>query len=346
MKRSNVSFRKTINLRIRKMKLYKALSLGLIFSMLIAACGKKSDSTEKITTLVDVPKFNSDSAYLFVQEQVDFGPRIPNSDAHRNTGTWLEQKLKGYGAQVTVQSFKATAFDGKSLELRNIIASFNPEVQKRIVLAAHWDTRPFADKDSARVNATFDGANDGASGVGVLLEIARQLKDNKARTGIDIILFDGEDYGEKYNTTNHQQPPAGWDDWWCLGSQYWSKNKHKPNYRAYYGILLDMVGASDARFFKEATSTQYAPNIVEKVWSAAAAIGYSDFFIKQDVGSITDDHYFVNASAKIPMIDIIHYDGNAFGDFHHTTRDNMSVISKRTLKAVGQTVLQVVYGED
>ena len=327
------------------MRYIKLILAVVITSACIFSCGKKSE-TPSTPISVEVPKFNGDSAVAFVQKQVDFGPRIPNSDEHKNAAAWYEAQLRKSGAQVVVQSFKAAAFDGTQLELKNIIASFNPGKQKRILLAAHWDTRPFADKDATNPNSKMDGANDGASGVGILLEIARLLKDSKPNAGVDIILFDGEDYGEKINTQANNRPPQGYDDWWCLGSQYWSKNKHKANYRGYYGIVLDIVGAPNARFFKEGVSMQYAPGITDKVWSAAATLGYSDVFVNQQVSAITDDHYFLNANAQIPTIDIVHYDGSAFGDFHHTTNDNMSVISKRTLEAVGKTVLYVVFNEE
>lgn len=325
---------------IAKMKYVPLVLLLIVFS-----CGKNSDKPTT-STPVAVPKFNADSAYAFVQKQVDFGPRVPNTEAHRNTAAYLESKLKSYGAQVTVQSFRAPTVDGVTVDLKNIIASFKPEQQKRILLASHWDTRPYADKDSVKRDAPLDGANDGASGVGVLLEIARQLQSENPRAGVDIILFDGEDWGPKDDGTTRPAFPEGWEEWWCLGSQYWSRNPHKPGYRAYYGILLDMVGAGDARFFREGTSMQYAPRIVDKVWSAASTLGYGDLFIAQDTHGLTDDHLFVN-EAKIPMIDIVQYDSRkGFGSFHHTTMDNMSVIDKGTLKAVGSTVLHVVFQEE
>lgn len=317
----------------------------LLFLILIA-CGKKD---EKSTTSapVEIPVFNADSAYSFVQKQVDFGPRVPNTDAHKKTAEYLEKKLRSYGAQVTVQSFTQTTWDGTTVNLRNIIASFNPQQQKRIMLSSHWDTRPFADKDKENPTASIDGANDGASGVGVLLEIARQLQSKKPQAGVDIILFDGEDWGEKHFASNQIPTPQGLEDWWCLGSQYWSKNPHKPGYRAYYGILLDMVGAPNARFFKEGTSMEFAPRIVDKVWAAGALLGYSDYFVNATTNSkLTDDNYFVSKNAKIPMADVIQYDDqNGFPSFHHTTKDNMSTINNRTLEVVGKTVLYVVYQE-
>lgn len=322
----------------------------LLFSLFSCSSNKeKLANSEKTSPIINVPVFNGDSAYRFVQKQVDFGPRVPNSTSHQKTGDFLVEQLKAYGATVVEQNFTAETFDGQRLRLRNIIASYSPEKSKRILLAAHWDTRPFADKDAERPNAPFDGANDGASGVGVLVELARVLHSNDTpNVGIDIILFDGEDWGEPENQTNHVSLPKGLDSWWCLGSQHWSKNKHKGGYAAYYGILLDMVGGKNARFYREEISLQYAPSIVDKVWNAAGALGYSHVFVNTNQGSVTDDHYYVNTLGKIPMIDIINFDpaNKNFGDFHHTTKDNMEVISKETLQIVGSTLTQVLYHEE
>ncbi len=313
----------------------------LITALGIASCTmdkeKKSKEAEDASRIVNVPEFNPDSAFQFVQQQVDFGPRIPNSAAHRKASDYSIAQFKKYGAIVTTQSFSATSYDNQKLNLTNIIASFNPEKKKRILLAAHWDTRPFADKDPEKPTSTFDGANDGGSGVGVLLEIARVLKSNPApEVGVDIILFDGEDWGEM----------EGEQTTWCLGSQHWSKNKHVANYSAYYGILLDMVGGKNAQFAREGYSMEYAPSVTDKVWNTAANLGFSHIFINEKIGAVTDDHRFVNEIGKIPMIDIINYDpATGFGDFHHARKDNMEIISKETLHAVGQTLLYVVYHE-
>jgi Zn-dependent M28 family amino/carboxypeptidase len=279
-----------------------------------------------------------------VQQQVNIGPRVPNTPEHTITGDFLVDALENFGGKVQEQKFEALTFDGVNLSLRNIIASFNPEAVKRILLAAHWDTRPYADKDIIEPNIPIDGANDGASGVGVLLEIARNISIVQPNVGIDIVLFDGEDWGEYHDAVNVPKP-KGFDTWWALGSQYWSKNNG--NYRAYYGILLDMVGARGSQFHMEGISMNYAPKIVKKVWDKASEIGYGNYFIHQNQHEITDDHFFVNRDAKIPMIDIVHYDPAVgyFGDYHHTHRDNMELIDKRTLKAVGQTLLQVIYNE-
>jgi len=324
------------------------VSIGLIG--VLAACGPQKKIEEKAipTRNIQVPRFDADSAYYFVEKQVKFGPRVPNTIAHQNASNYFVNQFKKFGASVMVQDFQATTFDGQRLNLKNIIASYFPKAQKRVLLAAHWDTRPFADRDKEKRDAPFDGANDGASGVGVLLEIARVLgKSEEPAIGIDIILFDGEDWGEKEGVPSIKLP-EGQDSWWCLGSQYWAKNKHQKNYSAYYGILLDMVGAKRSQFFREEVSLEYAGKIVEKVWDRAAMIGYSDYFVKQNVAGITDDHVYVNQIGKIPMIDIVHYKPGIgfFGDYHHSTKDNMSIISKETLGAVGNTLLNVIYYEE
>ena len=318
-------------------------SAWLFFGLLTLsyACSnadKTIAENKKPTRVVNVPDFNADSAYSFVQEQVDFGPRIPNTSAHVAAGDKIITRLKSYGANVKVQSFEATTYDGVTLALRNIMGSFNPTAKKRILLAAHWDTRPWASKDKDQPKATFDGANDGGSGVGVLLEIARKIHESAPpEVGVDLLFFDGEDWGQEGN---------GRPDSWCLGSQYWAKNKQ--GYAAYYGILLDMVGGKNARFPYEGISRKMAKKVLTQVWTQAAEIGYSKYFIPQKEADITDDHYYVNTIAKIPMIDILHWEPGLgyFGDWHHTLKDDMSIIDKNTLKAVGQTVMHVVYYEE
>jgi len=318
---------------------------------ILFSCGPRKESAPEETPekIVMVPAFSGDSAFTMTERQVKFGPRVPNSAAHRKAGDFLVSKFKSYRATVIVQEFEARSFDGQRLALRNIIASYFPERQKRILVASHWDTRPFADKDKEKPDAPFDGANDGASGVAVLLEIARHLGGaNPPNVGIDLILFDGEDWGEKENSSSRVNLPDGLGSWWCLGSQHWSKNKHKPAYSAYYGILLDMVGADGTHFFQEGTSLEYAPKIVEKIWRTASQRGYSSLFVSQKGPEILDDHMYVNEIAKIPMVDIVPYDPQvgSFGDYHHTQKDNLSLISQATLGAVGDVLLHVIYSEE
>ena len=318
----------------------------ILFVLIISSCSQKKDKeiktkAEKINVIV--PKFNADSAYSFIQKQVDFGPRVIGSESWRKCSRYLEKKLLSYNANVLVQKTQVTTYDNKKHELNNIIASYLPNLNNRIALFAHWDSRHIADHDTVNKEAPILGANDGGSGVGVLLEIARNLNIQTPSIGVDIILFDAEDYGQpensKYPVMNNS---------WCLGSQYWSKNPHKKEYFAKYGILLDMVGAQGATFRHEGISNFYAQNILEKVWSKAHEIGYSNYFVYQKSAEIMDDHYYVNSIAGIPTIDIIEFDPFTKTNFNkhwHTHQDNMDNISKETLKAVGETVINVLYSE-
>ncbi|HWZ22329.1 MAG TPA: M28 family peptidase, partial [Cytophagaceae bacterium] len=264
--------------------------------LLISSCGEGTKTNDNTVIAIDkpvvqAPAFNQDSAYAFIEKQVSFGPRIPNTPAQLTCATYLVSSLKGFNTKVIEQDFQVKAYDGKMLRSKNIIASINPTATKRILLGAHWDTRPWSDEDHKYPDKTFDGANDGGSGVGILMEIARTINsaEKKPAVGIDIILFDSEDYGK----SEHQ-------DSYCLGAQYWANHKHVANYSAYYGILLDMAGAKNAKFSKEGTSMEYAPSIVNKVWDQASALGFNQYFISQNTSGITDDHLYVNKIGKIP----------------------------------------------
>jgi Zn-dependent M28 family amino/carboxypeptidase len=317
----------------------------LILFATIIACKSNEDKVveKKPKVKVEVPNFNSDSAYFFVEQQVNFGPRVISSKAWDNCSKYLTNKLESYNAKVIVQQAPITTYDQKNHTLRNIIGSYSPEKNNRIALFAHWDSRHVADYDTINTSKPILGANDGGSGVGVLLEIARNLNLKNPKIGVDIIFFDAEDYGQPENS---KFPIM--NDSWCLGSQHWSKNPHKQNYFAKYGILLDMVGGKNAEFWQESISSYYASNIIKKVWDIAHNIGYSNFFIYKNSPQIMDDHYYVNTIAGIPTIDIIEYDPFSKTNFNkhwHTHADNMDNVDRKTLKAVGQTVMKVIYSE-
>lgn len=331
--------------------LNKVLSTTAILmgGLLISSCGssKKSDNSiekEKTVSNIQAPVFNADSAYHYINNQVVFGPRVPNSEAHKKCGEYLAYELKRFGAKVYNQYADLVAYDGTILKSRNIIGEYNPEAKKRVLLFAHWDTRPYADNDIEKNHHTpIDGANDGASGVGILLEIARQIQKQSPAIGIDIAFFDAEDYGIPEFYKGNYKP-----DTWCLGSQYWGRIPHKAGYKAKFGILLDMVGGKNATFYYEGYSKRTANNVVKKIWETAESIGYGNVFVKENGGEITDDHIYVNRFRQIPCVDIIHYDGNTGTGFNptwHTVDDNISNIDKATLQAVGQTVIQVIYNE-
>lgn len=284
---------------------------------------------------VQRPTFSADTAYMYIQKQVDFGPRVPGTVQHAKCAQYLFNELKKYADNVMMQQGEATTFDNTKITIKNIIGEINPEAKNRVLLFAHWDTRPFADEDTKDQDKPILGANDGASGVGILLEVARQLQAKRPNWGVDIIFFDAEDWGN---------PKV--DNSYCLGSQFWGRTQHKPNYKANYGILLDMAGGTNATFLMEGISKQTAPQVLQNVWQTAHQLGYYNYFLYTDHWPITDDHYYVNKATGIPCVDIIHIEpGGSFGSFWHTHNDNMDVISKNTLQAVGETLLQVVYNE-
>jgi Zn-dependent M28 family amino/carboxypeptidase len=326
---------------------YFTFNLLYLVAILLVTCGKdtgtpKTNIPDKKLILKEVPLFNVDTAFSFIESQLAFGPRVPNTSAHTACGEFLQQKLKEYGATVNVQSFEKESYTGEILRGNNIIASFNKEAKKRILLAAHWDTRPVADQEADyKTNGEpVLGANDGASGVAVLLEVARLLNtaDTALNIGVDIIFFDLEDYGS---------PETG--EGYCLGSQYWSNNKHEKNYQAYFGILLDMVAGQKSQFVYEEISLKYAKSVLKKVWAIADLMGYGDLFVKKRVPhEIIDDHYFINVQGKIPTIDIIGYNpvnDNYFPETWHTQQDNLQNIDKSILKKVGQVLIQTLYQE-
>ena len=322
-----------------------ALIAGAAFNFLPSNKAEVSE-TEEIEKVQPVgPDFNADSAYIYLQEQCDFGPRTMNSTAHDKCEKWIIQKFEQYGCKVTTQKATLNGYDGTPLRSTNIIASYNPEATTRIMFCAHWDCRPWADNDPDSTNwhKPIVAANDAASGVGVMIELARILKGSGLELGVDFICFDAEDYGTP-QWFEGEYP----GDTWALGAQYFANNLPE-GYAPRYGILLDMVGGVGAKFYREGMSMQYAPAIVKKVWNAARQVGYGSYFPKDDGGMITDDHIPVNQTANIPCIDVIPYypdcAQSSFGPTWHTIADNMDNIDKNTLKAVGQTMVQVLFTE-
>ncbi len=314
---------------------------SLLFILLGCNADQKQTTTgeQEVVTLVS-PDFNADSAFAYTKAQVDFGPRIPSTAAHAACAKYLEQKLKSFGGDVFIQQAPVKTYDGKTHQLKNIIAAFNPEKKQRVLITAHWDARPFSDQDMDEANRdkAFDAANDGASGVAVILELARQIQKKQPNVGVDFILWDIEDYGKANDESENETT-------WCLGSQYWYKNPPVKGYRPMYAINLDMVGGGSAQFAMDEVSRKYAPELVQKVWGVAGEIGYSNYFINVNSGNLIDDHYWVN-QAGIPCIDIIHFtDATGFYQNWHTQLDNLNNIDRNTLKAVGQVVLETIYRE-
>ena len=327
-------------------------SLVLAFVVVAMACScmscksSRKSATEPDTVALVGPTFCADSAYAFCAKQCSFGPRLMNTEAHDKCGEWIMKQFASYGMKVEAQDAELKAWDGTMLRSRNIWARFRPELTTRVLLCAHWDCRPWADNDPDSTNwrKPVMGANDGASGVAVMMELARIISnDSTLNVGVDFVCFDAEDYGvPQWSSAPDSQ------DSWALGAQYWAE--HQPQgYEARYGVLLDMVGGEGAKFYQESVSKQYAAEIVNKVWHTASQIGYGSYFPMQEGGMITDDHVPVNEKAGIACIDIIPFypdcQQSSFGPTWHTINDTMEHIDRATLKAVGQTMVQILYSE-
>lgn len=323
--------------------------LILFVSCLLSACSGQSSASSASRSdnasapARQVPQFSGDSAYRYVARQLEFGPRVPGSEAQQQCAEWLAAELQRLGADVKVMRSSAQAYDGTTLPVINIVGSYNPDARSRVLLMSHWDSRHIADEDpdTAKRHLPVPAANDGASGVGILLELARQASLQLPNMGIDLFLTDAEDYGapDDWEGTHDEK-------WWALGTQEWCRNPHTPNYRATYGILLDMVGAPDATFFREYYSDYYASDIVNMIWKKAAQLGHRRLFVDAEGAGITDDHLFVNRLRGIPCVDIIDTRRSGNGTFYpywHTTDDTLDKISQQTLQAVGDVLMQLIY---
>lgn len=313
------------------------------------ANGSGASGAEASTSAAEVsgafegaPVADADTLYAKVKTQVDFGPRTPGSKGHAACAAWIAEQLRSHGIDsISIGNQKVTTAAGLIIPARNIFASIRPEAPERIILLAHYDTRPMADQepDKALRTKPIDGANDGASGVAVLLECARLLAAEGALPddrGIDLLFTDVEDSGDS---------EAAGEESWCLGSRQWAENMpYKAGKRPVYGILLDMVGGRGARFHREYFSNRYAPTVVNRVWAVARQSGFEDRFPNEPGGAIVDDHVPLN-EAGIPTVDIIESVNSETGSFNptwHTLSDNLEAIDAETLRIVTQTVLNTI----
>lgn len=332
----------------------RPLYIFIITAALCACSGKKQQGadamqpqTEEVSVQAPVSA-DADSLYALVEAQTRLGPRTPGSAAHAACRELITSRLQGYGADtVMVQQAQVTTFDGSRHTAYNITGRFNAAANDRVLLLAHYDTRPWADRDPDEANRKkpIDGANDGASGVAALLEIARvagrQLPEDM---GIDLLFIDMEDSG-----TPADAETADSEDSWALGAQQWVKDMpYTQENRPRYAILLDMVGGRDARFHREYFSQRDARTVVDRIWSIAHLSGLGDRFPNSVGGAIVDDHLHIN-SAGIPCVDIIENSNPQTGSFNptwHTMADNLSNIDRRTLADVTQVVLNTIYPTD
>lgn len=291
-----------------------------------------AQSTTARTTMSAIPEFSGARAFELLVKQTSFGPRNPESDGHRACLQFLLSSLAPLADEVRTQEFVHIGYGGEKLHLTNVIASFRPAAASRIFLCAHWDTRPRADRDAdkARQLLPIIGANDGASGVAVLLEIASLLKNTPPPIGVDLILFDGEDYGREGDL-----------DRYFLGSRHFAQTK-PPAYQPQYGILLDMVGDANLDLPKEQISVRSAPDVVDMVWNTARELGITQF--SDQIGDeVLDDHVPLN-EAGMKTIDIIDFSyPDASHRYWHTHDDTPEHCSAESLEAVGRVITHVLY---
>ena len=328
---------------------------GIAAIPLCSSCAGRSphSSTDADTiALAPAPTFSADSAMHYVRQQCAFGPRVPGTPSHEACGDWIAQTFTRLGTVVSEQRTQVQGYDGQRLPCRNIVASLNPDATDRVVISAHWDSRAWADNDpdKAHHHTPVMAANDGASGVAVMIEMARAMQTAPLSFGVDFVCFDVEDQGTpQWAEADEEEDEDETADYWCLGSRHWAREAYTSGYAARYAINLDMVGGRDARFEMEGFSRQFAMPLVNMVWHLAGQMGYGDFFPLREGGYVTDDHVPVSQLAHIPAIDIIpHVSGgrSSFGQTWHTTDDTPQNINPAALKAVGQTLLQLIYNDN
>ena len=314
--------------RSRRLALAPALALALVGTI---ACAQSNGTQAQSAT--SGPAFNADSAYALLAKQVAFGPRVPGTPGHAAQLQWMTAYLRARADTVVVQSFDQEVGDG-TVRLHNVFAQFQPENPNRVLLVAHWDTRPSADEDPDEAKRTqpIEGANDGASGVAVLLQLADMFAAEPPPVGVDILLTDGEDYATEVGDYDNMY----------LGANYFARNKPE-GYAPLYGILVDMVGDQNPRFEMEGNSLHYAREVVDRVWRVAEEIGYDNIFVRRTGMSITDDHVPLNAIGKIRTIDIIDMDYGPENAYWHTQADVLANTSPRGLGAVGTVLATLIY---
>lgn len=280
------------------------------------------------------PPFDGTRSFKYLVAQTSYGPRSVNTPGHQSCLEYLEATLRGFADRVTVQQFARTGYRGEVLHLSNVIASFIPQASVRILLCAHWDTRPRADRDpdKSKRGTPILGANDGASGVAVLLEIASSLKASPPPVGVDIVLFDGEDYGLE-----------GDEQMYLLGSRYFASQR-QPDYIPRFGVLLDMVGDRELEIPKEQNSVRFAPDIVQLIWDTARDLGIEQFIDGQGE-EVMDDHWPLN-TAGIKTVDLIDFNyPDRTNRYWHTTQDTPDHCSEESLHAVGTVLQHIIYSQ-
>ncbi len=309
-----------------------ALGLALTAALFLPACEGEPDVELEAprALLTERPSFDGDVAYRLLTTQVAFGPRVPGWEGHRAQLQWMTGLLTDLADTLEIRPFSSVLSTGDTLHLTNLLARFNAGAEPRILLLTHWDTRPWSDQaaDPAERDVPVPGANDGASGTAVLLQLAALMSLSPTPVGVDLLFVDGEDYG------------PGTEDMFFGSRRFAAGLPPEPPWA--YGVLLDLVGDADPLFPVESYSAEYALEVVERVWQVAHDLGYGEFFPTRVGGAVMDDHVFLNR-AGLPTADIIDFDYGPGNGFWHTPRDVPENTSPRTLEMVGEVVTELIY---
>lgn len=316
-----------------------SLSISFCVSLTLgASCGRaKTD-------------FDGKAALGYAKTQLEFGPRVPGTEAHRRAGDWIVAQMRGRADTVVVQSWTHIASDGRNLPLMNVLARFRLDVPQRVLYVTHWDTRPTSDQDMVVANRKLPiaGANDGASGVGLLVALGDALKKTRPTVGVDLLFVDGEDYGSFAHYNPDSALTTSYDV--LIGSTYFANHLPSAGYKPLFGVLWDMIGDRDLQLYEDGTSVQHAPEVVQRVWETAQDLGYQKYFIPELKGSWTDDHVPLIARG-LRVIDVIDGDYCAHGtdcpqispaNYHHTQQDTFDKISAHSLQVVGDVATALV----
>ena len=305
------------------------LAWGVVLSAGAACGGERADAAGREAAVVGVAsEFDGAAALEAVRAQVAFGPRVPGTEAHARAADWLEGELRRRADTMIVQRWTHTTAGGRTLPMRNILARFRPDEGRRVLYLAHWDSRPVADSDPdpSKRGVPVPGANDGGTGVAILLGVAEAMARRAPGVGVDLLLVDGEDYGDFASDTDV-----------LIGSRYFAERLPDPGYAPLFGVLWDMVGDEEPVFKQEAYSVRGAPEVVQRVWSTAQRLGHGAVFSNTTVLGITDDHVPLLAKG-LRVIDVIDLDF----PWHHTVADTPDKVSQRTLQIVGDVAIALI----
>jgi Zn-dependent M28 family amino/carboxypeptidase len=280
--------------------------------------------------------FSGAAAYGLVRTQLDFGARVPGTEAHRRAGDWIVAQMRPLADTVVVQSWSHVTARGDTLALRNVLARFRPESADRVLYLAHWDSRPTSDAaaDARRRQLPVPGANDGASGVALLIALGQALRAAPPGVGVDLLFVDGEDYGD-----------FGANQDVLIGSTYFAEHLPSAGYAPLYGVLWDMIGDRDLRIPQELNSVRAAPEVVQRVWGVAESLGYGDVFVPETGQAVTDDHVpLIRKGLRVIDVIDLDYASGAGVSYHHTPDDTLDKVSAESLQVVGDVALQLLLG--